>query len=296
MVVLLMNKKKVYPFYFVLGALILYSLLYVLPSFIGIGYSLTDWTAFTNKVHFVGLENYKKLGASTEHYIRYIGNTLLFTVVTTACKTVLGLAFAVLLTKRVIMPNLHRAIIFLPAVLSMLVVGLIFRSILNPEIGLLNTFLRAVGLDALAKGWLVDPKTAFASVMAVDIWKGTGYIMTIMIAGLMAISPTYYEAAEIDGARSWQQFRHITLPLLMPTLTTTTVLNVIYGLRIFDMVYVLTNGGPGYRTEVVYTSVFKEFSKGNYAMGTTLSSVLFVFMVIVGVGLIKMMMRNEVQE
>lgn len=291
-----MNKKKVYPFYFVMGALLLYSVLYVLPSFIGIGYSFTDWTAFTDKIHFVGFENYKSLGDSTEHYMRYIYNTLLFTVVTTACKTVFGLAFAVLLTKKVIMPNLHRAIIFLPAVLSMLVVGLIFRSILNPEIGLLNTFLRGLGLDGLAKGWLVDPKTAFASVMAVDIWKGTGYIMTIMIAGLMSISTTYYEAARIDGASGWQQFRHITLPLLMPTLTTTTVLNVIYGLRIFDMVYVLTNGGPGYRTEVVYTSVFKEFSKGNYAMGTTLSSVLFLFMVIVGVGLIKMMMRNEVQE
>ena len=171
---------------------------------------------------------------------------------------------------------------------------MIFKSIMNPEIGLLNSFLRLLGIAGLK--WLTDPKMAFGSVMGVDIWKGMGYIMTIFIAGIMSIDPTYYEAADIDGAGAWRKFRTITLPMLMPTITVTTVLNIIYGLKVFDMVYALTNGGPGYATEVLYTSIYKEFGFGRYAVGTTLSSIMFVFMVIVGYFLIRLMTRNEVPE
>ena len=133
--------------------------------------------------------------------------------------------------------------------------------------------------------------------MAVDIWRGVGYIMTILIAGILSISPEYYDAAAIDGAGPWQKFRYITLPLLIPTLTTTTVLNVIYGMKVFDMVYALTNGGPGKdTTEVLYTAVFKKFGTGQYAVGTALSSVMFIIMIIVGFFMIRIMTRNEVEE
>lgn len=185
----------------------------------------------------------------------------------------------------------------MPSVLSTLILGMIFSSILNPADGLLNTFFRSMGLDFLALQWLTSPKYAFGTVMAVDIWRGTGYIMTILIAGLLSISTEYYEAASIDGASGWQKFRYITLPLLMPTLATTTVLNVIYGLKVFDMIYAMTNGGPGKATtEVLYTEVFKKFGTGQYAIGTALSSVMFVFMVVIGIYMIRIMTRNEVQE
>lgn len=293
-----MSAKKVYPSYFLIGALLLYGVLYLLPSIIGIGYSFTDWSAYSDKVSFLGFDhmfdNYIRAFSGSEKYIGYLGNTLLFTFVTTIAKNALGLALALLLTKRIKLLNFHRAIIYIPAVLSALIVGMIFRSILNPADGLLNTFLGSFG--AQGPQWLTDPKIAFWSVMAVDIWKGMGYIMTIFIAGIMSISPTYYEAADLDGAGGWQKFRNITLPLLMPTITVTTVLNVIYGLRVFDTVYALTNGGPGYATEVLYTGIYKEFGFGRYAMGTTLSSIMFVFMVVVGYFLIKAMNRNEVQE
>ena len=127
----------------------------------------------------------------------------------------------------------------------------------------------------MALKWLTDSKIAFNSVMAVDIWKGMGYIMTILIAGIMSISPVYYEAARIDGGNAWQ------------------CLNVIYGLKVFDIIYALTNGGPGHATEVLYTSVFKEFSLGRYAVGTTLSSVMAVFMVSVGYFMIRHMVRED---
>lgn len=291
-----MQKNKIYPSYFVFGALFLYTLLFVIPSIMGIGYSFTDWSSYSQDIHFVGLKNFKTIFSGEENYLKCIGNTLKFTFVTTLLKNVFGVVFAVLLTKEIKALNFHRGVMFMPSVLSTLIVGMIFKSILNPEVGLLNTGLRSIGLDGLAKQWLVQPKIAFNAVMAVDIWKGTGYIMTIIIAGIMSISTTYYEAADIDGANGWQKFRYITFPLLLPTLTTTTVLNVIYGLKVFDMVYVLTNGGPGYATEVLYTAVFKEFGLGKYAVGTTLSSVMFIFMATVGYFMIKFMTKDEVIE
>jgi len=292
-----MKKSKMYPAYFLIGTLLLFGVLYLLPSILGIGYSFTDWSAYSDEVNFLGFnhmfDNYLK-AFSDEKYIRYIGNTLLFTFVTTIVKDVISLALAVLLIRRIKLLNFHRAVLFIPAVLSALIVGMIFRSVLNPEVGLLNSFLRQLGIEG--PQWLTNPDIAFWSVMAVDTWKGMGYIMTIFIAGLMSISPTYYEAADIDGAGGWQKFRWITMPMLMPAVTVVTVLNVIYGLRVFDIVYALTNGGPGYATEVLYTGIFKEFGYGKFAMGTTLSTIMFVVMVIVGYFLIRSMSRNEVEE
>ena len=292
-----MNKNKVYPIYFVYGALALYIALFVIPSLIGIGYSFTDWSAYSDKLKFVGFDNFKMIFSSDEDYLAIITNTLKFTFVTTVLKNLLGLILALLLTKSIKFLNFHRGIMFMPSVLSTLIIGMIFKSILDPSGGLLNTFLRAVGLDFLAGKWLVTSELAFGSVMAVDIWRGTGYIMTILIAGILSISGTYYEAASIDGANGLQKFRFITFPLLLPTLATTTVLNIIYGLKVFDMIYALTNGGPGKTTtEVLYTAVFKRFGTGQYAAGTALSSVMFVFMVIIGTFMIKIMTKNEVVE
>jgi len=292
-----MKKNKTYPFYLAVGALLLYTVLFVLPGIMGIGYSFTDWSAYSDKLNFVGFENFKTVFSADENYMKILTNTLLFTVVTTFFKNALGLLMAVLLTKHIRFLNFHRGIIFMPSVLSTLIVGMIFTSILDPATGLLNTFFNSVGLGFLAMPWLTSSQFAFGSVMAVDIWKGLGYIMTILIAGILSISPTYYEAASIDGANSVQAFFKITLPLLLPTLATTTVLNVIYGLKIFDMVYAMTNGGPGKATtEVLYTAVFKMFSNGAYAVGTALSSVMFVFMVIIGFFMIRAMTKNEVVE
>ncbi len=292
-----MNKKKVYPIYFAFGALILYTVLFVIPGLIGIGYSFTDWSAYSDKLKFVGFDNFKVVFSSDEDYMAIISNTLKFTFITTILKNILGLVLALLLTKSIKFLNFHRGIMFMPSVLSTLIIGMIFKSILDPAGGLLNTFLRSVGLDFLAGKWLVTSELAFGSVMAVDIWRGTGYIMTILIAGILSISTTYYEAASIDGANGVQKFRFITFPLLLPTLATTTVLNVIYGLKVFDMIYALTNGGPGKTTtEVLYTAVFKRFGTGQYAVGTALSSVMFLFMVVIGVFMIKIMTKDEVVE
>lgn len=290
-----MNKKKLYPWYFASGAAVLYFLLCFLPGMLGIAYSFTDWNNFTDEINFVGLTNYKRIFEGNSEYLLYITNTLVFTVVTTIAKTLVGFVLALLLSRQFIkLKNFHRMIIFSPQVMSYLVVGLVFKSMLHPTTGFLNTFLKGIGLDFLAKNWLTDLKVVFPAVMAVDTWKGMGYIMVVVIAGLMSIAPEYYEAASIDGANFFQQLKSITIPLLKPVLVNVTVLNVTYGLRVFDMVYSLTNGGPGNATGVINTAVYKEFSKGDLAMGTTLSSVLFFFVLAILYFIIRSMENKEV--
>lgn len=291
-----MNQKKIYPWYFAGGAAFLFFLLCFVPGILGIAYSFTDWNNFSNEIKFVGLDNYKAIFQGNSEYLRYIGNTVLFTLVTTVMKTAVGLALALLLTRNFIrFKNFHRMIIFSPQVMSYLVVGLVFKSMLHPTTGFLNSFLRSLGFDGLAKNWLTDLSLVFPAVMTVDTWKGMGYIMVVVIAGLLSVSPEYYEAASIDGASFFQQFGFITLPLLKPVLVNVTVLNVTYGLRVFDMIYSLTNGGPGNATGVINTAVYKEFSKGNLAMGTTLSSVLFFVVLGLLYFIIKSMESKEVE-
>jgi raffinose/stachyose/melibiose transport system permease protein len=265
----------------------------VIPSIMGLYYSFTDWNRFSPEVDFVGFENYRSIFGADRALWQAIKNTVLFTAVTIVTKTVLGLALAVLVSKGIRrLSTLHRAVIYLPAVLPMIVVGIVFKAILNPSTGLLNSTLRAVGLDALTARWLTDPAIAMYSIIAVDTWKGVGFIMLLLLAGIESIPREYHEAARIDGASAFAEFRLITLPLLKPVLTVTTVLNLLYGLKIFDSVFVLTNGGPGYATETVNTVVFKEFARGHYAVSTALSSVLFVVMTAAGLVLIRAMHKQ----
>jgi len=291
-----MDRKKLYPWYFTSGALIIFFLLCFLPGIIGIMYSFTDWNNFTDKINFVGFKNYIEVFQGKPEYRTFLWNTVVFTTITTIMKTIVGLILALLLTQKVIkLKNVHRMIIFSPQVMSYLVVGLVFKSMLHPQTGFLNNFLKSSGLDFLAMNWLTDLKWVFPTVMSVDTWKGMGYIMVVIIAGLMSISPDYYEAANIDGATFWQKFRSITLPLLKPIIINVTILNVTYGFRVFDMIYSLTNGGPGNATGVINTAVYKEFSKGNYAMGTTLSSILFFILLFLLYFIIRSMENKEVQ-
>jgi raffinose/stachyose/melibiose transport system permease protein len=285
---------RAYPTWFAAGALLLYGVFTLLPELLGIGYAFTDWNSYSTELHWVGLDNFATILSSSGTYVRFIMNTVVFTVVTIFLKTAIALGLAILLTQGIRrLAYLYRALIYLPAVLPILVVSLIFRSVLDPAEGLLNETLRAVGLGSLALHWLTDVSLAMWSVIAVDVWRGVGYIMVILIAGLQAIPRDYYEAASIDGASGRQTFRHITLPLLMPVLTVTTVLNLLYGLKVFDIVFVLTRGGPGRATDTVFTAIFDDFSKGRYGIATALSTLLFLVMIVLSFATIRLMRREE---
>ena len=290
-------KASRYPIYFALPAVALYLAFFIIPSLTGIGFAFTDWSPYSDQVNLIGWDNFAKIFSPNERYLVYIKNTLVFTVATVVLKTIFALGLALLLNegvKRFV--NFYRVMIYLPAILPTLIVALIFRSILHPSSGILNRFLRAVGLEEFALKWLTDPNIALFSVVAVDTWKGVGYIMVILLAGLQTIPRDYYEAAQIDGANAWDRFRYVTLPMLTPALVVVSVLNVLYGLRVFDIVYALTNGGPGYATEVIATDIFKAFSLGQYGLGTAVSTILFIMLAIAGYFVIRLLERGRTQD
>ena len=177
--------------------------------------------------------------------------------------------------------------------LSPLIIGLVFKSIYNPEYGVINETLRMVGLDAWAKDWLGLTGTALIAVIVVEVWRLVGQNMVIYIAGLQAISEDYLEAADIDGANWWQKLRYVIIPDMIPSITINLILNLIAGLKVFDLVFVLTNGGPARATEVLNTQVYKEYSSGRYGFSTALGLIMFVFTCIVAFSVLKGMSREE---
>ena len=191
-----MNKKKVYPYWFLIIPLILYGVFFLLPSILGIFYSFTDWNARSmGEVSFVGLKNYIEIFTSDKNYLSGIGHTLMFTIVSNIVKLVPALFLAIMLQEGLRGKNFYRTILYLPSILPFVIIGITFKSVLNYDNGLLNGFLDMVHLGFLKQKWLSDLNVVWGSVIGVDAWRGIGYVMTIFVAGLGAIPKTYYEAA-----------------------------------------------------------------------------------------------------
>ncbi|MDR1175114.1 MAG: sugar ABC transporter permease [Treponema sp.] len=286
---------RMYPLRFVFPVLGLYILFFLLPGLSGIWYSFTDWSTFHEDVNFVGLRNYIQIFTSSNDYSRYIGNTVRFTVISNMVKIIPAFFLALMFNHAMKGRNVYRAILYFPSALPYLVTGLIFRSILHPGNGLLNKLLGSIGLGFLQQEWLADPGIVWSSIFAVDAWRGIGYVMTIFLAGLQAIPAELYESADIDGAGFWRKLLHVTVPMVIPSFTINLTFGLAYGLKVFDVIYVLTNGGPGRETEVLGTAVFREFSNGNYAISSTLNTLLFVFMAILACFIVTRLNKRTVE-
>lgn len=292
-----MNKKKVYPYWFLIIPLILYGVFFLLPSILGIFYSFTDWNARSmGEVSFVGLQNYIEIFTSDKNYLSGIGHTLMFTIVSNIVKLIPALFLAIMLQEGLKGKNFYRTILYLPSILPFVIIGITFKSVLNYDNGLLNGFLDMVHLGFLKQKWLSDLNVVWGSVIGVDAWRGIGYVMTIFVAGLGAIPKTYYEAAQIDGASFWQRLKSITLPMLTGSIMINLVFGITYGLKVFDIIYVLTNGGPGHATEVVTTYSYQLYADGAYGMSTAFNTVLLILTAIAGIFVVKMMSKKEVQQ
>lgn len=292
-----MNKKKVYPYWFLIIPLALYGVFFLLPSILGVFYSLTDWNARSmGEVNFVGLKNYIEIFTSDKNYLSGIGHTLMFTIVSNIVKLVPALFLAIMLQEGLKGKNFYRTILYLPSILPFVIIGITFKSVLNYDNGLLNNFLDMVHLGFLKQKWLSDLNIVWGSVIGVDAWRGIGYVMTIFIAGLGAIPKTYYEAAQIDGANFWQRLKSITLPMLTGSIMINLVFGITYGLKVFDIVYVLTNGGPGHATEVVTTYSYQMYADGAYGMSTAFNTILLILTAIAGIFVVKNMSKKEVQQ
>ncbi|MEG0897447.1 MAG: sugar ABC transporter permease, partial [Ruthenibacterium sp.] len=210
-------------------------------------------------------------------------------------KVGLGLLLAVFLNQKLKTQNFLRTVYFAPCVLNNIAVGVLFAAMMHPTTGLINKILHHIGLGFLAQNWLTDPKLAIYSVASIEIWKWTGFTMVILLAGLQVIPTDYYEAAAIDGATEWQKFKSITIPLLMPALTNSIVVNLIGGLKVFDMIYATTQGGPGNATEVLNSYMFKSFGQGRYGEASASSVILSIIVAVVVVSSYSILTKQEVE-
>ena len=258
----------------VLGAFLLYPIGYSLWL------SLHDWDGYTpHWGAFVGLENYRALAAD-EVFWRATWNSILFVVVRTPLEVGLGFLLALLLNRKLALRSLLRTFFFVPVVMSLIVVTIIFQRVFEPNTGLLNTFLRVVGLGDWTHPWLGDPATALPAVIAVSVWKNVGFSLVILLAGLQGLPPDVLEAARVDGANAWQLTLRVITPLMRPILALTALLSIIGGLKVFDLVFIMTRGGPTYSTEVLATMLYREAFELNHMGIASAVAVILVALVL----------------
>ena len=278
-----------YPSWFYLPAAIIYAVLFLFPTVASLFFSLTRWTLFD--ATFIGLDNFIQFFHEPFLWQGLI-HTMIYAVITSGLKVVLGMLLAILLTSQIIARGYLRAVVFFPVLVSTVGVGITFTVLMHPTQGLINETLALFGVKG--PGWLTDPSIALFSVALVDVWKGVGLATVIYIAGLASIPQDYYEAAKIDGATAWQIFWKITLPLARPATVTVIILSLIGGLRSFDLIWSMTRGGPGFTSDVIASVIYKQYQAGFYGLSTAGNVVLFVMVALLIVPLSMFLNRKDV--
>lgn len=280
--------KKVYSYFLLIPGMLIYFTLFLLPTLAAFFFSFTWWT-FT-EWKFVGFDNYITFLTEPSLNIGF-RNTLVYAVTASSLKVILGFLLGVFLCLELRTRNFLRSMIFFPYILSTVAVGITFTSLMHPTQGLINKFFNVIGLKGL--DWLGNPKIALFSVILVDVWKGVGVATIIYIAGIMAIPREYYEALMIDGGNLWAQIRYLTLPLSRPAMNSVIILSFIDGLRRFDFIWTMTQGGPGFSTDVIASIIYKQYEAGFYGLSTAGNVILFLIVAILSFPLYRFLGRKE---
>ena len=273
---------------FILPALIIYLLFSITPFLYTIYYSFTDYTDMNPiNPHFVGLKNYIKV-LQTPVMLAAIKNSVIYAILLTGFQTLLGLPLAFVLNQKLKSRNLLRAVFFFPAVFSSLIIGYLWNFIMSSsDFGLINNILHQLGLGTLN---FFTSKNALYSVILTQIWQWTGWAMVIFLANLQSISPDLYEAAEIDGANGLKKFMYVTLPLMCPSVKIVIVTGLIGGMKVFDIIYSMTSGGPGDATQTVMTVMMKKgISEGFYSTGSAFGVCFFIIVLAISAIVTKLM-------
>ena len=272
-----MYSKKVYILLFLLPALILFCGVLIAPIGASAYFSLFDWNGFGPKT-FVGFNNYKELFTSGAiGFWKALWNSLLLAALSVFIQLPLALGLALVLGKKIKGERLFLSVYFMPVLISTVVIGQLWLKIYNPDYGLLNVFLRAIGLESWAKIWLGTKETALWAVFVPTLWQYVGYHMLLLYAGVKSVPPELREAAMLDGASDAQVNRYIVLPYIKPIIRISVIFAVTGSLKSFDLIYVLTNGGPMHATEVPSTLMINMlFLRNRYGMGSTIAVMLIV--------------------
>lgn len=276
---------------FAAPALVIYIAFLVYPALTSLSISFTNWNGISPTRAFVGLANYAHLiHDSVVHTAAR--NNLIWALVTIVMPMALGLSLALAVNSRVYLRSLIRTVLYMPAVLPLVGVGTIWGWLFEPA-GIINALLSDIGLGSLTHAWLGDSTTAIWAVMVPAIWVRTGFPMLLYLAALQGIPDEYYEAARTDGASAWQQFRRITFPSLKATHYIVLALSLIDTARVFDLVYAMTDGGPGNSTQVMGTWMyFNVFQSYNFGYGTAIAVVITLVAVIVGIPYVRSQARE----
>jgi raffinose/stachyose/melibiose transport system permease protein len=260
-----------YTYWFYLPAGVIYTVVFIVPTVISFYFAFTRWDLFES--HWIGFDNFRQF-FSEQSLRSSLRNTLVYAVLTSGLKVVLGMLLAVALTTNLRIRGILRSLVFFPVLVSTVAVGITFSVLLAPETGIINIVLSWFGVEG--PDWLGNPTTALLSVALVDVWKGVGLATVIYIAGIMSIPRDYYEAVDCDGGGAWVKFRNITLPLALPATFTVILLSFIGGLRSFDRIWTMTGGGPGFASDTIASVIYKQYQAGFYGLSTAGNVVLFV--------------------
>lgn len=269
--------KKIHIVIFLLPALILFCGVLIAPIGVSGYFSLFDWNGFGPKT-FIGLSNYKELFTSNSiGFMKALRNSLLLAGLSVFLQLPLALGLALTLGRNIKGERLFLSVFFMPVLISTVVIGQLWLKIYNPDYGILNVFLRSIGLDNLAQIWLGSKKTALGAVFVPVLWQYVGYHMLLLYAGVKSVPTELREAAMLDGASDLQVDRYIVLPYIKPILRISVIFAVTGSLKSFDLIYVLTNGGPLHSTEVPSTLMISMlFLRNRYGMGSTIAVLLIV--------------------
>lgn len=264
----LSNKKAV--FIFLLPALVLFLTIIIVPIFMSVTYSLTEWDR--EKV-FTGFDNYKELFlTNSDGFWRAVKNSLIFAAGSVFVQLPISLILALILARGVKGERFYVSVYFIPVLISTVVIGQLWMKIYNPQYGLLNTVLRSMGLEQLTGNWLGDTKKVIFAVIVPVLWQYIGYHMLLMYASVRSISEEIFEAARIDGANGIQTALHITIPLMKPILKVCVTFAVVGSLKNFDLVYVMTGGGPAGASQLPSTLMVETiFSRNMYGYGSSMA-------------------------
>ena len=277
-----------YFYVFILPAFIVYILFSIVPFLYTLYYSFTDYTDMNPvNLSFVGLKNYIKV-FNTPLMMTAIKNSVIYAIMLTSLQTILALPLAVLLDKKLKTRNLLRAVFFFPAVFSSLIIGYLWNFIMSSsDYGLINNLLHQLGFGTFN---FFTANRALFSVILTQAWQWTGWAMVIYLANLQSISPDLYEAADIDGAGGIKKFFYVTLPLMCPSVKIIVVTGLIGGMKVFDIIYSMTSGGPGNATETVMTVMMKKgISDGFYSTGSAFGVCFFAIVLVISAVVTKLM-------
>jgi multiple sugar transport system permease protein/raffinose/stachyose/melibiose transport system permease protein len=280
---------------FILPALIFFTVFIVLPVFNSVNLSFTNWDGITPDLEYIGFENFKMIFADARFY-NALKNTLVIGFSFTILVNIVALFAAVLVDKVIVGKNIFRSAFYLPVLISGVIAGFIWSIMFNYSFGIINNIFKVVGLNGIEIDFLGKMPNALYAIIFVLIWQRTGYYMVIYLAGLQGIPGELVESARIDGASPWQRFRYIVFPLIAGSVTVNMTLALINGLKIFDQIAVMTDGGPGFSTESVTYLIYKvAFGELKQGYGTALALILFIIVLVVSIGQVLILKKREVQ-